>query len=126
MPRRPVHPGGKSQPLMERVKGVFTDPRTWSTILYMILKLPLGILDFALVISLGASSIALILAPFGAIFHGDIWFNIDGVDIFTLPWIVTPILTVIGIVLLACLMHVAKGMGWVHGHLAKALLVKSG
>lgn len=126
MPRRPVHPGGKSQPLMERVKGVFTDPRTWSTILYMILKLPLGILDFALVIALGASSIALICAPFGALFHGDIWFNIDGFDVLHLPWIITPIFTVLGIILLACLMHIAKGMGWIHGHLAKALLVKSG
>jgi uncharacterized membrane protein len=126
MPRRPVYPGSKSIPLMERVKGVFTDPRTWSTILYMILKLPLGILDFVLVVSLGAFSLALILAPLGSHYFGDVWFNIDGISFLNVPWMLTPILTVLGIILLACLLHNAKGMGWIHGHLAKALLVKAG
>ena len=127
MPRRPVHPSDKSRPLMARLKEVFTDPRTWSTILYMVLKLPIGIIDFVLVVALGASSLALILAPFSSLIHGGpFWIDVDGVDIFNLPWIFTPIFSVIGIILLACLMHIAKGMGWVQGHLAKALLVKAG
>jgi uncharacterized membrane protein len=127
MPRRPVHPTDKSRPIMERLKGVFTDPRTWSTILYMILKLPLGIIDFVLVVAFGATSLSLILSPFSTIFsHGEMfWIDIDGYDLLTIPWAVTPILVVLGVVLFACLMHIAKGMGWVQGHLAKALLVKA-
>ncbi len=127
MPRRPVHPGeGKSRPLMERVKEVFTDPRTWSTLFYMVLKLPLGIVDFVIFVSLGSSALSLIFAPLEWGWNRDIWFDIDGINILGVPWIVTPIFTVIGILLFTLLMHTARGMGWVHGHLAKALLVKTG
>jgi len=126
MPRRPVYPAGKSRPIMERVKEVLTDPRTWSTLLYMILKLPLGILDFVLVVVLSAVSLSLIFAPIVALYHGNVWLDFDGIDVYSVPWIVTPIFSLIGIVLLAVLLHIARGMGWVHGHLAKNLLVKSG
>lgn len=127
MPRRPVHPSDKSRPLMERVKGVFTDPRTWSTILYMILKLPLGIIDFVLVVAFGATSLSFILSPFSTLFsHGEMfWIDIDGYDILTVPWAVTPLLVLLGVILFACLMHIGRGMGWIQGHLAKALLVKA-
>jgi len=126
MPRRPVYPAGKSRPIMERVKEVFTDPRTWSTLLYMIVKLPLGIVDFVFIVAFGAVSLSLIFAPIVALFHGGVWLDFDGIDIYSVPWIITPIFTTIGIVLLAVLLHIARGMGWVHGHLAKNLLVKSG
>lgn len=125
MPRRPVHPGnGKSRPIMERIKEVFTDPRTWSTLLYMVLKLPLGILDFALFVSLGSISLWFLVAPITDLFAPAMWIDIDGVDYYHIPWIITPIISVIGLVLLTLLMHIARGMGWVHGHLAKSLLVK--
>jgi hypothetical protein len=42
------------------------------------------------------------------------------------PWIVTPLLSALGVVLLVALMHAAKGVGYLHGHLAKSLLVHSG
>lgn len=125
MPRRPVHPGnGKSRPMMERIKEVFTDPRTWSTLLYMVLKLPLGIVDFAIFVSLGSISLSLLFAPIEAMFTDGLWFDIDGITFYSIPWMVTPIISVIGLLLLTVLMHVARGMGWVHSHLAKNLLVK--
>jgi uncharacterized membrane protein len=127
MPRRPVHPGnGKSRPIMERVKEVFTDPRTWSTLLYMIVKLPLGIVDFIIFVSLGSISLSFLFAPIEAMFTGDLWFDIDGITFYSLPWAVTPIISIIGLILLTLLMHIARGMGSVHGHLAKSLLVKAG
>ncbi len=127
MPRRPVHPGnGGSRPIKERIKEVFTDPRTWSTLLYMVIKLPLGVLDFGLFVGLFSASLSLIFSPISWNFSHDLWFSIDGVDYIGMPWIVTPILMVIGILLLTVLLHIARGMGWVHGHLAKSLLVKSG
>jgi uncharacterized membrane protein len=127
MPRRPVHPGnGKSRPIMERVKEVFTDPRTWSTLLYMILKLPLGIVDFALFVSLGSVSLWLLIAPITDLFAPAMWIDINGVDYYHVPWLITPLISIVGLVLLTLLMHIARGMGWVHGHLAKHLLVKVG
>jgi len=78
------------------------------------------------VVAFGTVALSLIFAPILALYHGGIWLDLDGIDIYSVPWIVTPILSVIGIVLLAILLHIARGMGWVHGHLAKNLLVKSG
>lgn len=126
MPRRPVHPGnGKSRPMMERIKEVFTDPRTWSTLLYMIVKLPLGIVDFALFVSLASTSLALLFAPIEGMFTNGLWLDINGITFYNVPWIITPFVSVLGLLLLTLLMHIARGMGWVHGHLAKHLLVKT-
>lgn len=126
MPRRPVHPGnGKSRPMMERIKEVFTDPRTWSTLLYMIVKLPLGIVDFALFVSLASVSLSLLFAPIEGMFTNGLWIDVNGITFYNVPWIITPFISLLGLLLLTVLMHIARGMGWVHGHLAKNLLVKT-
>ena len=127
MPRRPVHPGGvDARPMKQRIKEVFTDPRTWSTLLYMVLQLGLGILYFSIVVSWGSLALSLIFAPIEMAATHNLWFSLDGVEFMTLPWYITPIMTLIGVFLLTSLMHVAKGVGWFHGHLAKNLLVKAG
>src|SRR5690606_5260940 len=41
MPRRPLYTA-RGRTLMQRIGDMFTDARTWSTILYMLLMLPLG------------------------------------------------------------------------------------
>lgn len=127
MPRRPVHPGGVDRrPIMVRIKDVFTDPRTWSTILYMLVRMPLGILYFTLVVALGSASLSLLFAPIEAAFTSGIWFTFGDFEVVRVPWIVTPLLSVIGLLLLTGLMYLSKGVGWFHGHLAKNLLVKAG
>src|SRR5215469_2550051 len=125
MPRRPVSPGIAKQPMMERIKEVFVDPRTWSTILYMLVLLPLGILYFTFAIAVGSTALSLIFAPIEAAFTPGIWFSFDDFNVLTIPWIFTPILTVFGLLLLTGLMYTAKGVAWFHGHLAKNLLVKA-
>jgi len=124
MPRRPVHPGA-SRPFWERVKEVFTDHRTWTTLLYMVLQLPLGILYFALTVSLGSTALALIFSPIGRLFNGGLWITVNDTTVFTVPWILTPFASALGVVLLVGLMHAAKGIGYAHGHIAKTLLVKT-
>ena len=47
MPRRP-RTTGQTGPIWERIKGWFTDYRTWTTMLYMLLQLPLGITYFTI------------------------------------------------------------------------------
>ncbi|WP_425479043.1 sensor domain-containing protein [Xanthomonas populi] len=46
MPRRPAHPGPQGG-WLQRIGAMFTDVRTWSTMLYFLLMLPLGIIYFS-------------------------------------------------------------------------------
>ena len=127
MPRRPVHPSGAdSRPIMQRIKEVFTDPRTWSTLFYMILKLPLGIIYFTIFVTLFSVGLSLTISPIEIFFPHYMWINWGPDDAYTLPWIFTPLFSVIGVFILGGLMHIARGIGYVHGHLAKNLLVKAG
>jgi uncharacterized membrane protein len=124
MPRRPLY-GNGGKPLMERIKDMFIDPRTWSTVVYFLAMLPLGILYFALAASLVAVSMSLILAPLALLpgVHFSLW--IFGIDIpAQAPWLL-PLLTVAGVALLFATLHLARGVGRLHGLFAKHLLVKS-
>ncbi len=62
MPRRPVHPG-PPMGWMQRVLEMLKDPRTWGTLLYLLLMLPLGVFYFTFVIVGIVCSLALTLAP---------------------------------------------------------------
>ena len=133
MPRRPPY-ADRDRPLLERIKALFTDPRTWSTLLYLVLMLPLGIVYFTLVTTLLATSAAFIAAPIlvwlgiaDASVSLDGWqlLNIqDDVIMTSLPAWGLPLVLLAGIVLLFLTLHVARGIGYLHGHLAKHLLVR--
>ena len=47
MPRRPLYPA-KGVPIFERIKQMLVDRRTWTTMFYFLLMLPLGILYFVI------------------------------------------------------------------------------
>ena len=47
MPRRPLYPA-KGLPILERIKQMLVDRRTWTTMFYFLLMLPLGILYFVI------------------------------------------------------------------------------
>ncbi len=134
MPRRPLY-SGRGKPLLERIKDMFTDPRTWGTLLYMLLMLPLGIAYFTVAVTLLSVSVSFIAAPL-LIWFGDVTGNMD-VGSWTLlnldggtfntsleAW-QTPFLLVAGVLLLFVTLHIARGIGSLHGQLAKHLLVKS-
>jgi len=124
MPRRPLMrtPGT----WWERIKDMLGDGRTWTTLIYMGLQLPLGIFYFIVSIVGLTFSLALLGLPFGALFnHGEMVFgNINGVkltaDFHGWEFVVVPLL---GVLLLTTLMHAMRGLGQLHGRLAKALLV---
>jgi len=134
MPRRPLYVG-RGKPLLERIKDMFLDPRTWSTVLYFVAMLPLGIMYFTLAVTLLSVSIAFIAAPL-LVWLGiaessisvDGWQLLNiGDDIVTtsLQWWSLPLLFVAGFVLLFATLHLARGIGRLHGQFAKHLLVKS-
>jgi uncharacterized membrane protein len=134
MPRRPLYTlRGRS--LWQRIGDMFTDPRTWSTLLYFVLMLPLGIVYFTLVVTLTSLALTSIATPLlvwtglaevGVSVGGWQILNYDGQMLSTsMPAWGLPLLLLAGIVLLFAMMHIARGVGRVHGLLAKHLLVKT-
>lgn len=125
MPRRPVPrvPGGWGT----RIKDMLTDARTWTTLLYMVLMMPLGLCYFTLATVGLAFSLALLALPIAALFDsGDLvvghlanGVNLS-VDLGGLEYVLVPL---VGVLLLTLLMHAARGIGHAHGSLAKHLLV---
>ncbi|WP_146910319.1 sensor domain-containing protein [Arenimonas daejeonensis] len=127
MPRRPLYVG-RGQPLLTRIGAMFTDPRTWSTMLYMVLMLPLGIAYFTVAVTAMSVSLGLIVGTIGAVLEyiGLDWFtsSIDG-QVFLPPVWQLPLLMAAGVLGLFLTLHLARGVGKVHGLLAKHLLVKT-
>jgi hypothetical protein len=131
MPRRPLHPGPPAS-WWSRIGAMLSDARTWTTLLYLVLMLPLGVVYSVIAILGLTSAVHLALAPLAALgatfgwlddsggfpyFH-TLWFGATGV--------VSVLLCVLGILLLTLVMHLARGIGRGHARLAKALLVEPG
>jgi uncharacterized membrane protein len=126
MPRRPVYPS-KGMPIIQRIKEMLVDRRTWTTMFYFLIMLPLGILYFmvaiiGITVSLGlvAGSIAGLLVEAG-IGSGGIGLD-HGIQFVPSPAI-APLVIVLGVLLLTAVMHLVRGIGRAHGTLAKHLLV---
>jgi uncharacterized membrane protein len=124
MPRRPLYQN-RGKPWKERIKQLFTDARTWSTLLYMVLMLPLGIAYFVITVTSVAISLSFIVAPFAALFVNPRYVHFDGVTWSLPPALALPLLFVLGVILLFGYLHLARGVGRMHGHIAKHFLVKS-
>lgn len=124
MPRRPVYPRS-SAPWYQRIVEMVTDRHTWTAMFYMLLELPLGIIYFTIAVT--GLSVALGLIG-GSIFQifvqtGVVQLSFDG-DINWTPIWAVPLVIAAGVLVLTLLMHLAKAIGIMHGHLAKALLVR--
>lgn len=129
MPRRPVYTP-PNQSFWRRIGDMFTDPRTWSTLLYFVLMLPLGIVYFTIAVTGIALSLSFIFVPLvhvvalGLPNDFSVGINIEGTNI--VPSVIAePLLFVLGIALLFCLLHLARGVGRFQGALAKSLLVRT-
>ncbi|WNL47558.1 sensor domain-containing protein [Dyella sp. BiH032] len=124
MPRRPPYPvAGRT--LMSRIGAMFTDARTWTTMFYMLLMLPLGIVYFTISVTLLAVSVGFIGAPlawtFGHVDH-DITIN-WGYGSHTPTLGDALVLFVAGVLLLFATLHLVRALGRMHGVIAKHLLV---
>lgn len=123
MPRRPVFPD-RERGILRRIGRMFTDPRTWATMLYMVLLMPLGIVYFTIATTLLGIALGLLSAPLALLpgVHLDV--SVLGLDVIeNAPWLL-PLLAVVGVLILVVVLHVARGIGRLHGQLAKHLLVK--
>jgi uncharacterized membrane protein len=135
MPRRPVHPGPQAG-WLNRIGDMLKDVRTWTTLLYLLLMLPLGILYFTIAVTgltiglrLALSPVVVLAADFGWIPHelSSHILEIGGVS-YGSPqsFIAALFCTAFGVVILALLLHAARGIAHGHARLAKSLLVEPG
>jgi uncharacterized membrane protein len=126
MPRR-LPASTADETLFSRIRDALLDARTWSSLLYLLLMLPLGIIYFVIAIV----GIAVPLSVTGA----SIWSLISNeshVQFDDVPWLqhllsTAPglfLLMLLGILLFFLTLHVARGVGWMHARLAELLLVR--
>jgi len=124
MPRRPVHQSAPG--FWARLGRMLKDWRTWSTLGYLILMLPLGIAYFVIAVTGLSISLGFIFSPFAEVAGRFGWFGIpEGVmnpGWLDSPWAL-PFIVAAGVLLLTVLMHLARGVGRLHAMYAKALLV---
>jgi uncharacterized membrane protein len=128
MPRRPVHPGPQKN-LLNRILDMITDTRTWTTLAYFLLMLPLGIAYFTIAIFGLSVGMSLFVVPFFVAAHalgllgdwGQFPMTIEPWWLGTVPGLL--LLLVVGVVILTALLHIARGTTLLHTRVAKALLV---
>ncbi len=122
MPRRPVYPD-RATPFLQRVVDMLKDPHTWGTLVYFVLMLPLGVFYFTFVVVGIVTSVATFVAPFVELLYHAGLVEIDGVVQTPHPALL-PLISLLGLLLLTVTMHLARGIGYLHGQLAKTLLVR--
>jgi uncharacterized membrane protein len=130
MPRRPLYQG-RALRFWARVGEMLKDRRTWTTIAYFILMLPIGIAYFVIAVTGLSVSLSFIAVPFAVLLGHAGWFGMGGVEVFSHvepEWlfdsgVAIPLLGVAGVLLLTALMHLARGIGRVHAMFAKSMLV---
>ncbi len=131
MPRRPVSPPPESS-LLQRIGAMLKDWRTWSTLAYEALMLPLGVVYFSLTVTSLAIGLGLMLAALagglrllGLEIPGDTHIELGGLlsDEAANHPLMLLLYAVSGLVWLTLTMHMVRGIARLHGMLAKRMLV---
>jgi hypothetical protein len=116
-------PPADDKPLATRLKDFFTTPVTWNSLLYLILKFPLGIVSFTILITLVSLTVSSLAMPllyqlFGvtdaAVNFGSLVWRINSLgDAF--------IIAIIGVLILPATLYICNGVTKLHSRLAKIL-----
>jgi uncharacterized membrane protein len=136
MPRRPVHPGAPLS-FWQRIFAMLKDMRTWTTVAYFLLMLPLGVAYFSVAfvgLILGATfTVGTIVEALGQLGVLSPEFHIasDFETHLQPDWLgqmaATPqglvFMFLLGILVLTLVLHAARGVARLHGKIAKAMLV---
>jgi uncharacterized membrane protein len=134
MPRRPPHPGAPAG-WWTRIGAMLKDVHTWTTLLYLVLMLPLGIIYFTLAVTGVAIGLRLALAPLVVLgrhigwLWGEDWvrdmIQVDGWTVASPHTLVGALFyMIVGVVIVTLLLHGARAIARGHARLAKALLVE--
>jgi len=121
MPRRPLF-AAKGLKWLERLKLLILDKHTWLSILYMIVQFVFGTIYFVLFVTILSFSISFIAIPFLQELWGMGAIVINSGRYYFPTWSY-PLLIVGGVLLWTAFMNIARGVGQLHGRLAKLMLV---
>jgi hypothetical protein len=125
MPRRPSYTD-KSRSIWQAIKDVLSDARTWATLFYFLLMLPLGVIYFTVAITSLSVSVALAFSPLVQFVHSDVvLFQFGSWSLMDHPWLTLPACA-LGIFGMLLSLHLARAIGGWHAQFAKHLLVKVG
>lgn len=127
MPRRMAPTTPSDESIWTRIKEALLDIRTWTSMFYLLLMLPLGIVYF--VTAVVGLSVSLGVAG-GAIYS--LITDHSHIQIDAVPWLdhlfhTAPglmLLALAGILMFFVVLHIARGIGWLHGRIAEGLLVR--
>ena len=115
-----IHPpleGGIHANWRQRVQLWLRDPVTWKSLVFLLGKLPMGIIAFAAITLLGLTSVVLTLAPALVAITPIIFFGWE---------IDNPVAAIaavpVGIVLWLTSLHLFNGMAWIYGICARVML----
>jgi uncharacterized membrane protein len=127
MPRRPPAEPSADEGLWTKIKETFSDVRTWSSLFYMLLMLPLGVTYFVIAVVGLSASIGVVGGSIYGLITGESHIQIDGAPylehiLHTAPGLI--LLALVGAMLFFVVLHMARAIGWVHGKIAEGLLVR--
>jgi uncharacterized membrane protein len=122
MPRRPIF-YRRDLSFWEKFKHLAGSGSTWKAILYMILKLPMGIISFTLAVVMLSLSLAIMASP-----ALQVWFDIPFMqfgetEVYTSIWL-TPVHLVLGIAMVIITLHLSRAIAKLYAVSARALLVR--
>jgi hypothetical protein len=121
-------PWRRAQGTWPRIKAHFTSGATWKDLAFLFLKFPLGVLSFVVVVSLGATSVGLVGAPFyyrfadstgahGVVHHG-LYFGVWTIDRLWQALLLVPL----GLLLAVVSLHAFNGLAAMWRGVAQGLL----
>src|SRR5258706_14336023 len=127
MPRRPPSEPSVDDGLLTKIKEAFTDVRTWSSLFYMLLMLPLGVTYFVVGVVGLSVSLGVVAGSIFGLITGESHIQIQEAPylehlLHTAPGLV--LLAVVGTLMFFLVLHIARAIGWVHGKIAEGLLVR--
>jgi hypothetical protein len=119
----------KGKTFWEKLKKRVSDSSTWKDLAYLIIKFPLGILSFVILVVFVCVTIALIATPFiyylndAGVIHGVVCSGSEWCSLLSNP-IMAIIIGVVGIVMIFVSLAIFNGIAYVSGLLAQVLLRK--
>ena len=134
MPRRLPPATAAEETVGAKIKAALLDIRTWSSMLYLLLMLPLGVAYFTIAVTGLVCSLGVVGGAVFGLVTGHVNINIDGNDtswsgapflehfLHTAPGLI--VLAIVGLLLFFVVLHIASAIGWIHGRIAEALLVR--
>lgn len=136
MPRRLPPATAAEETVWAKIKDALIDIRTWSSMLYLLLMLPLGVAYFTIAVTGLACSLGVTAAALFGLITGHVSVNFDN-DNGNIGWSGAPflehflhtapgliVLALAGLLLFFVVLHIARAIGWIHGRIAESLLVR--